>query len=376
MIAFIKPILNLILVLILLPLFTEAQDRTSWPLFRGDSELRGVSYADIPASPVLLWSFKTADGIKSSPVVAEGKIVFGAVNGTVYALDLKGKLLWQFETGNSIEGPALIHNRMVYVGNLDGTLLALNLDNGKEIWRYKTDGQIMGSPNIYRKGSSASIIVGSYDYFLHCVDAKTGAFRWKYESDNFIHGAAAISGDMAIFGGCDGYLHLVDMNTGKAGSKVDVATYIASSATAGNGFAYIGDYDGQFTCINLNEQKIAWSCAGEDSQLLFIASPALFKEHLIAGGRDRFIYCFNKNNGNIVWKYNTGSRVDASPVIIGEKVLAVNMRGDVMILDMKNGKPLWTYELGTPVSGSPAVIQNHIIVGADDGRVYCFGVGK
>ena len=47
--------LNLIFILILFPLLTEAQDKTSWPLFRGDSELRGVSYADIPASPVLLW---------------------------------------------------------------------------------------------------------------------------------------------------------------------------------------------------------------------------------------------------------------------------------------------------------------------------------
>ena len=29
------------------------------------------------------------------------------------------------------------------------------------------------------------------------------------------------------------------------------------------------------------------------------------------------MYCLNKKSGELVWKYNTGSRVDASPVVVG-----------------------------------------------------------
>ena len=353
----------------------SAQDKNSWPIFRGDPELRGVSYARLPASPKLLWSFKADDGIKAPPVIANGIIITGSVNGTVYALNLKGEVVWKFESGNSIEAPALIYNNVVYIGNLDGTLFALDLNSGKEIWKYKTAGQIMGSPNIHRSGSSVSLIIGSYDYYLHCVDAGTGAFRWKYESDNFIHGAAAITDNLAIFGGCDGFLHMVDVRTGKLKNKADIATYIASSAAAGNGYAYVGDYDGQFTGVNLTENKVAWQFVSESSQLPFIGSPSLYKDFIVVGGRDRHVYCLNKSTGNLVWKYNTGSRVDASPVIVNDKVLVVNMRGDFLIIDIKSGKPTWTYELGSPVSGNPAVIDNRIVIATDDGRVYCFGGG-
>ena len=45
--------------------------------------------------------------------------------------------------------------------------------------------------------------MGSYDYNLHCVDATTGKGLWKYESDNFINGAAALYQGNAVFGGID-----------------------------------------------------------------------------------------------------------------------------------------------------------------------------
>ncbi len=363
----------LLVVSLLFNVTVSAQESGSWPIFRGDPELRGVSYARLPASPVLLWTYRAADGIKASPVVSKGIIITASVRGTVYALNLQGELLWEFESGNSIEAPALIHNTTVYIGNLDGTLFALDLQSGRELWYYKTGGQIMGSPNIHRSGSDLSLIVGSYDYFLHCVDALTGKLRWRYESDNFIHSTAAISGGMAVFGGCDGFLHMVEITSGRLKSKTDIATYIASSASTGNGYAYIGDYDGQFTGVSLNDNKVVWRFTNESSQLPFIGSPSLYRNYIIAGGRDRHVYCLNRYSGELIWKFNTGSRVDASPVIIGEKVLVVNMRGDFLILDFQTGKPSWSYELGSPVSANPALIDNRIIIAADDGRIYCFG---
>jgi outer membrane protein assembly factor BamB len=68
-----------------------------------------------------------------------------------------------------------------------------------------------------------------------------------------------------------------------------------------------------------------------------------------------------------------GGRVDASPVIAKEKIVVATMKGDIKILQLKDGKQLMSYELGSPVSSSPAVIDQKIIIGADDGKIYCFG---
>ena len=37
------------------------------------------------------------------------------------------------------------------------------------------------------------------------------------------------------------------------------------------------------------------------------------------------------------------------------------------------GKALWSYEIGEPIESSPAVAGGRVVVGGNDGGVYCFG---
>jgi len=214
----------LVMLVILSGNLAVAQSSGSWPIFRGNQQLSGVSRTDLPDQPKLLWNFQTGDNIKSAPVVDQGKVVVGSSDGVVYCLDLQGKLVWKFETGNAIEAPALIYKNTVYIGNLNGTMYAIDLNSGKKKWEYETENQIIGSANWWEAGGTTYILFGSYDYFLHCVDAQTGTVKWKYESDNFINGAPACFGGKTYFGGCDGFLHVVDIVTGKADKKIDVST--------------------------------------------------------------------------------------------------------------------------------------------------------
>jgi outer membrane protein assembly factor BamB len=347
--------------------------RNCWPLFRGDQALTGAVREQLPAKPRLLWSFQTGDDIKASPVACGDKIVVGSTDGHVYCLSLTGALIWKFNTGNAIEAPALILDGTVFVGNLSGSLHALNLADGKVKWQYLTEGQISGSPNWWKSGYQTRILVGSYDYYLHCIDAATGKGVWKYESDNFINGAASVVGNQAIFGGCDGHLHLVDITTGEAVAKIDVATYVPGSVPVSENLAVVGDYDGGVTCVDLIQKKNSWKHLNDKVQLPFIASAAIHAGKIVTGSRDKHVYCFNLKTGTLIWKFNTGEKVDASPVICGDAVVVANMRGDLIFLNLSDGKPTWTYETGSPITGNPAIIDGKIILGADDGRVYCFG---
>jgi outer membrane protein assembly factor BamB len=355
---------------------SDAQKTACWNLFRGDQALTGTTVFDFPAKPEILWTFKIDDEIKSSPVSCYNKIIIGAGDGYVYCLDLDGKLIWKFNSGNTIEAPALILEGNVYIGNLGGSLFSMDLNTGHENWEYKTDNQISGSPNYWKIGEYWYILVGSYDYNLHCVDARSGKLKWKYESDNFINGSAACQSGVAVFGGCDGFLHLVDINTGSLKEKIEVATYVAGSASLSGNYAFVGDYDGKFTCINLKDQKILWQWKDETTNLPFIASPSVLKDRIVIGNDNKYLYCFDKLTGRLIWKFNTGSRVEASTVVSINKLLTANMRGDLFILDSNNGGKLWGYEIGTPISGTPAVLKDKLIVATTDGYIYCFGVKK
>jgi len=352
---------------------TLAQQPGCWTNFRGDAALTGVSRAELPARPELLWNFKTDDAIRAAPVVCGGTIVVGTVGGSLYGIHTDGTLGWKIATDNAIEGPALIVGETAYVGNLGGTLHAVDLASGNVRWTYQTENQIMGSPAFYASGDREVILVGSYDYYLHGVDLRTGKGLWKYETNNFINGACALYRGKAVFGGCDGLVHLVDASSGVSGAEMEIATYVASSAAVDGHHALVGDYDGRFSSVDLESQQVRWVFENSESNLPFIGSPAVYGDHVYIGNQDKYLYCLNKNTGELVWKYNTGGRVDASPVVVGDRVLVANMRGDLFLLDRKTGEPSWTYELGTPVYSNPAVVSNRIYVAGDDGRVYCFG---
>jgi outer membrane protein assembly factor BamB len=47
--------------------------------------------------------------------------------------------------------------------------------------------------------------------------------------------------------------------------------------------------------------------------------------------------------------------------------------GRLYVLDLAKGTKVWEYEIGSPVSASPAIAAGRVVVGAQDGRVYCFG---
>ena len=345
----------------------------AWNMFRGNQALHGFVEEDFPNQVNILWTFATLDEIKASPVIADNKIVIGSTDGNVYCLDMQGRLIWKFATGTAIEGTALILDGNVIVGNLYGTLYSLKLENGEKNWEFTAENQFSGAPNFWKGDNKSYILIGSYDYYLYCIDANTGNIVWKYEANNYINGAVSVHSNKAVFGGCDGLLHIVNIQTGKAEDMIEIATYVAGSPGIVDNAAFIGDYDGGFTAIDLTSKKIKWNWTNETTHLPFIASPSVYKEKVVVGNRDKFVYCFNKNNGEVIWKYNTGNKVDASCVISTTGVLACNMRGDVMLLDLKNGRLIWNYELGSAIHANPLLVNNKIIVGSGDGSIYCLG---
>jgi len=306
---------ELLLIFLLCLVSFSSSGQQNWTIFRGNQQLTGSVSASMPDKPQLLFSYQTGDDIKASPVVSDQIIYCGSTDGFMYAVGFDGKLKWKFDAGNGIEAPALVINGSVVFGSLDGLLFRLDKNSGKQIWKYKTDNQIMGSANWLKNGSKVSLVVGSYDYNLHIVGFEKGDSIWQYEADNFINGAPAIWMKDAVFGGCDGFLHLVNIVTGKLNKKIKLETYVASSPVIEGKQAYVGDYEGRFFSIDLESGKINWTYDDPEKNLPFIASPALSGNYVVIGNQDRFIYCFDKTTGKVIWKARTSNRVESSSVV-------------------------------------------------------------
>jgi outer membrane protein assembly factor BamB len=350
-----------------------AQADGDWPVFRGKSNLSGVSETEIPSNPVLLWNLASGSRTKSSPVLGGGLLFFGNDKGILHAVDLSGKISWKSETGSAIEAPPLISADKVLAGTAEGKLMAFNRNSGKLLWTYTTDNQITGSANQFTAGQRTGIIAGSYDYFLHCVDAATGMPLWKLETLNYLNGTPAVYDNKAVFGGCDGILRIADLQTGRETDTVNIGVYIASSPAVSDNRAYFGDYDGNFYCLDIKTRKIAWYVSPQQGSGSILSIPAVGFNSVVVGNDDKYMYCYNSATGKLNWKFMTNGSITGSAVITPAKVLFGSTDGYVYILNLADGKKIWSFNAGAPISSSPVVSKDRFYILTEDGRLIAFG---
>jgi outer membrane protein assembly factor BamB len=87
------------------------------------------------------------DRVSSAPALAGGTVVFGAIDGKVYAIDAAtGKLKWAFVTKDAVYSSPTITGGVVFVGSDDDNLYALDLKTGGELWRFKTKDVVRTTP--------------------------------------------------------------------------------------------------------------------------------------------------------------------------------------------------------------------------------------
>ena len=343
-----------------------------WPMFRGSPDLAGVAHDQLPAKPVLLWSFKTQSAIKSSAAIVGNRVFVGSNDRHLYALDFAtGKKLWSFTNSEPIESSPLVLNGTVFVGSGDANLYALNATNGQVLWKFSTGEKIVGAPNWFVHGTKTNILVGSYDFRLYCLDSITGQSNWIFETGNYINGSPSISDGLTTFGGCDGVLYSVALTNGSLAYSNDIGAPIAASVAMAGGRAHFGHYENKFLCVDIKAGSNAWTFS--DRQFPYFSSPAVTSDLVLFGGRDKQLHCVKRSDGSRVWNFATRGKVDSSPVVCGDKVVVGSDDGRLYVVRLSDGKELWSYEIGQAIDGSPAVAGGKIVIGSDDGSVYCFG---
>ncbi len=348
-----------------------------WPMFHGGQGLLGRAGGTLPDSLELLWKFKTGDEVKSSPAIVDDTVYIGSADANMYAISLRdGQQIWKYKTSDAIEAAPCVIDGSVYVGCSDGLLYALHAQSGSFRWKYETEGEILGAANWVRSpdGAGLWILVGSYDNRLHCVDSASGRAVWTYQTDNYINGSPAVAERKTVFGGCDAIIHVISLLDPNEATSIDGGSYIAGSAAFIDGQIYVGNYDNVFVRADVAAEKIVWEYAQSDAP--FFSSPAVGQDVVVFGGRDKKVHCVGREDGKVVWTFQTLGEVDSSPAICGDKVVVGSEDGRLYLLKLSDGSRLWSYETGQPVMSSPAVAAGVVVVGCDDGYVYAFGAGK
>ncbi|MBL9125734.1 MAG: PQQ-like beta-propeller repeat protein, partial [Planctomycetaceae bacterium] len=258
----------------------------SWPLFRANPLATGAAVSGLPAKPALLWKFTTEQGaFESTPVVADGIVYIGSLDGNLYAVRLSdGTEKWRFHTELGFAASAAVSNGFVYIGDTEGRFYCLDAATGKAKWGFETQAEIDSSANFI----GDRVIFGSQDASLYCLQAADGALVWKYTIEDQIRCFPTIVDERAFVAGCDSKLHVIDLTKGEKIASVEIDAPTGTSPAVQGDFVYFGTEGNTFFCINWRAAQVSWRYQNERAQA-FRSSAAVSPRAVVVGGRNKLV---------------------------------------------------------------------------------------
>ncbi len=207
--------------------------------------------------------------IRGSPVVYDEKVIFGALNDYVYAVDANG--------------------------NPDGT--------ANIVWTFQSDDDIVASPTVNQ--GEDEVIIASYDGKVYALDATPSG------SSNECHGIKITSKAWQFE---------------VSGSS---ATRIQSSPATDGNYVYFGTPDNNIYALDARTGKQVWAIAtGDDVN----SSPAVAGGYVIVGSNDDKVYWLSAADGSTIKTFRTANSVEASPAIDNNRAFIASFDGSIYML--------------------------------------------
>jgi outer membrane protein assembly factor BamB len=288
---------------------------------------------DISDGAKLLWEYRTASHVESSPCIWQGRVYIGAGDDGYYCFDLapdasgKPRLVWHVP-GNQYpdaETPPAVADGRVYVGlGMGGkAVVCLDADTGKELWRVATPYPVFAPPSVV--GGKVLVGMGNGNFIesaeqvrakeldrlrkagaseeqlaqaqqelrpvgeVWCLDADTGRKRWSMAVGQTVLGAVAADADGLFFGSRDGHLYAVS-HDGRELGRWDAHSPILASPALTDRYVYVATETGRVYALERETLRPAWETTiGTEGP--FLSSPTVARGHVYVGSQADGLVC-------------------------------------------------------------------------------------
>jgi eukaryotic-like serine/threonine-protein kinase len=255
--------------------------------YAGDKKYSLASYSLFHGK--INWRKNFGD-VQTSPILKDGYIYFGSLNGSLYKVDITGGTRqWRFNSKAPIHSTCAVKYDNVVFGNDKGSIFCVNSDNGEKTWEFNTGGPVISTPMI----EDETVYIGGDDSVYYAININDGSLKWKNNLHTKMIGGSASYADSLVITGCvDGNVYCLNKNTGLVKWKYLTGGTIASSPVVSGEFVYVGSYDSYIYALSANTGSLLWRYELENKVK---TTPVIWKEFLFAAA-DEVLYCFTSKS--------------------------------------------------------------------------------
>ena len=361
-----------------------------------DVEVKGMVALSVESNLNPCWYLTVGGSIFNNPAAAEGMVYFGAMDKSFYCVSEDGALVWRFPTNGliassptlaTIPDPAGRPLAAVLFGSYDGALYCLDAATGAERWRFQTQGEVYSQPCV----AEGTVYFGSKDRHVYALDAATGAERWRFAANGAIcssprtfapalaaDAAEAAPGAVLCFGADSDAFYCLD-SSGAVRWKFDGHSDRYLKPASDGRLVFFGSMDGNVYALDLATGGLAWRYpTGSGIATDVVLATVNGQELLYAGSRDHCFYAL-RPDGSLLWRFETpdvighGSTVAAVAAPDGARADAVYFGGcdnNLYAVDAATGAFLWKARTGGMVVSCPAVTEKGVYFGSWDCNLY------
>jgi outer membrane protein assembly factor BamB len=248
-----------------------------------------------------LWRFKTGGPISVGPTITEDSIFVGSKDGYVYCVDHEGALKWMFKTSDYVACIISFYEGKIFFGGFDGNMYCLDAETGKEIWRFRTGGEIVfDSPTLVK---NKRIYFGSFDNNVYCLDTETGKELWRLRIGTYGITCPVVEMNNRLYVGTrEGNMFCLDMY-GNEMWRFRTGGMIIRLAYR-DGKVYFPSEDGYLYVVSDEGKEIWRHHLGKGGSH---DSPSFKGSMIFIGSRDCHLYAIDENSRKEIWRVNTSS---------------------------------------------------------------------
>ena len=248
----------------------------------------------------------------------------------------------------------------VYVPLKTGKLEAIARETGKTLWSVQLN--TAWPPVIDSVGHLFAVT----DFTVRALDASTGSELWNYRSQQKLSGTPLLAGYSLIITTTGGEALSLQASSGELLWKSSLTNpSLGHTVTTDQSLIVFSQEGGFITALQQNNGVAAWSKQIPGN----LSTPVSARDRIFVGSTENFFYALDARNGTELWKWRTGGDVIGAAAD-EDLVYFLSLDNVIRAVNRSNGNQRWKATMSIRPVAPPRITTGTVIVSGVSTQIY------